>query len=494
TFVTAAIPSYGYYLIANAGTVYIGGTRVSADATYSGDIITDDAAGGLALTDNFSVWIDSVGWRKTGLGTQAPSNCRETTGVEIDGLQSGYQIYRWHYTDSDYGETAGSICGGGPFDSNDNSIDYSGLSAVYLPYNSASTYTPLCGTPAYGAVVSANDGLSSPTTAYQKLSAGGKYNAYFSIAVTTGTVTVYVSSRSYYREIANVSVTADVGTAIPNSSTSPQWPASGRNEVILSSPSFGGFISGKVVQEGTSTGLSGIKVGAGGYTTTTDSNGNYNFSVEAGSYTVTANPDYFSASWTEDSETVEVNENTSQTLDNLEIAPAGWISGKTKNASNDALSYITICATVPAKEFSKDTVSGTDGTYSLKGIKTGDCNVYPILDEADSYTPAGGYSFTLSQGEQKSDQNFTITSSWGKVKGTVFDTAIGGNITTGVLIVATTAAMPAESPDTINSSFRSGTKIYYGTVSLSDGTYEIFVRKGYAYNMRAWYTKQSDNT
>ncbi|MEW6557155.1 MAG: hypothetical protein AB1349_07360 [Elusimicrobiota bacterium] len=496
-YTNTVIPPSCYFLIANTGAVVMGGTTYYADGCYSTiyeDYIKDDTAGGIVLAwaDDPNDKIDSVAWSST--AKDAPSRAVEGE-CEAELWTSSAIMRSSYYEGTDYGWRYE----GNAYDSNDNETDFRyrnpAEESLLRPRNSSNTKTVVSGTPAYGAYISANDGLSSLTFAYMEPTSR---NAYFSISVATGSCTVYISSREYFREISNVSVSYGVGTAIPNSATSPQWPDTDRNEVILSSPVAGGVIYGGVVRGDTWVGVSGIRVEAGIYSATTDSSGSFSFSVDAGSYTVIANPDYFSASWTsgddepDASNTVQVTEGSAADAGALYIYPAGWVSGHTYNASGGNLPYITVRATVPAAGWSKDVLSETDGTYLRKGVRTGSCYMFPVLDAADSYTSAKTYPITVSQGVEDTGNNFTITSAWGKIKGTVSDTEIGGNITTGVLIVATTvAAEPPESPSAIDSSFRSGTKIYYGTVSLSDGTYEVLVRKGWTYNLRAWYTKTS---
>jgi hypothetical protein len=266
----------------------------------------------------------------------------------------------------------------------------------------------------------------------------------------------------------------------------PQWQSTGRNIVVLSSPSVGGVITGKVIRGDSFAAVQGIQVTAGINTTNTDASGNYLFNIEEGSYVVTANAGYNSTGWTQAEETIGVRINQVANVPNLVVYPAGWISGATKNAAGSPLPYITVAATVPLVGFAKDTVSDSGGLYILKGVRTGACYVYPILDAKDYYTSDKAYPITITQGVENTGNNFNITSSWGKIRGTVKSGI--NNITTGVLVLATTGPVPSDPPPLIDSALRAGNIIYYGTVSLSDGTYEIAVRKGWAYNIRAWFT------
>jgi len=498
TFIDTNLFSYGYYLIANTTTVRIGGTSVSANARYSGDVIQEGTPGGIGLCDNYDVWIDSVSWGKTaGLGADPPSQAVETEGYkDVSGpIGSGKQLYRLHYVDSSYGLTSGTIRGGGAYDSNNNLADFyygSIPTSGSPPYNNSASSPPVSGTPAYGAVISADDGLCSSTTAYLKQVSVSpyRYNAYFSIAVTTGVCGVFISSGNFFRSVSSVTVNAGQYASILTNNTSPKRISAGRDSVVLSSPIAGGLILGRVLNWNTFVPISGIQVSAGASPPTyTDSSGRYSFVVDEGSYTVTANKNYFSASWTDDSETAEAVQSQTTEIRDLLIYPAGWISGVTKNASLSPLPYITIRSTMPMHGFSKEGFSDINGSYIIKGVRTGQCYVSSVVDEADTYIAAKSYPITIAQGVENTGNNFTITSAWGKLKGVVRDN--GNNITTGVLIVATTGAVPSDPPQTINHAFRAGNAIYYGTVSISDGTYEVLVRKGWAYNIRAWYTKLS---
>jgi hypothetical protein len=62
-----------------------------------------------------------------------------------------------------------------------------------------------------------------------------------------------------------------------------------------------------------------------------------------------------------------------------------------------------------------------------------------------------------------------------------------------VLIVASSGTITTP-PPTINSAFRSGSNIFYGTVSDVEGNYFISVTWGKIYNMAAWYSTISGET
>jgi len=495
SFNVTGLQSYGYYLIANTSTIHIQGTPVSADAVYSGDVIKNSLSGGVCLTNGYGVWIDSVAWgHLPGWGHVPPSKAVEGSGYTLAGhhlLEPGEQIFRLHYVDSSYGLTSGTIRGGGAYDSNNNLADfyYSDIPNG-APYNNLVSSPPLSGTPASGATISADDGLASSTTAYLKLVSGIRYNAYFSLSIATGVCNIFISSGNYYRSVSSVTVDTGQCISILTGNTSPAQASARRDSVIVSSSPSGGFILGRVLNWNTFAPISGIQVTAGACPPTyTDSSGRYSFIVDEGSYTVTANKNFYSASWTDDYETVQVTKSQSTSVRDLLIYPAGWISGHTKNASHNQLPYITIRSTMPMYGFSKEGFSDGNGSYLIKGVRTGQCYVYPVIDEADTFIADKSYPITIAQGIENSGNDFSITSAWGKIKGVVKDT--GNNITTGALIVATTGTVPSNQPPLIDQALRAGCSAYYGAVSIADGTYEVLVRKGWAYNIRAWYTKQT---
>ena len=116
----------------------------------------------------------------------------------------------------------------------------------------------------------------------------------------------------------------------------PGWQVSGTQTSIMT-PGVGGFrtgaadayfanymetpitqISGKVTNASTGTGMAGVTVTlSSGATTTTDSNGNYVFSVTAGTYTVGAAP----AGFNPGSTTLTVATGSSATGTNLPLVP-----------------------------------------------------------------------------------------------------------------------------------------------------------------------------
>lgn len=484
TYVNTSVDSHKYFLIASYPAV----NGITADAYYTVNENKIDAgwrAGIGLVTDTFNVWVDSIAW---GPGAASPDGAKEGAGLDLTplsepdvaGPEDGDSIERISYSTFTTSALMWNDSNGNAYDNDKNEENWVFHDNQVNPQNSSMSETPVQGMPVGYAVVSANDGLSSSVTT-------DSTGYYYLTEIATGTWTIYASSLILTGIEPNTEIITDGNTNC---------------DIVLSSVSEGGFISGRVIRGDTSVGVSGIRVIAGANPpTTTDVNGNYSFSVEVGSYTVIANPDWFSASWTSgtsDPEATapgEVNENEVVTIEapDLKIYPAGWISGTTYNSSGDPLPYVTVRTTSTNAGFSTDVVSDGVGDYTIKGVEVAaDHNVYPVLDEAESYTPAGGYIVDLSQGEEESGKDFTVASAWGVISGSV--TESGSNITTGVLIIATTDAVPADSPPSISGGVVGGaaSTIYYGVISISDGTYSINVRKGAeTYNMKAWYTTVS---
>ncbi|MFA5779959.1 MAG: carboxypeptidase-like regulatory domain-containing protein [Elusimicrobiota bacterium] len=485
------VDSHKYFLIASYPSV----TGIQADATYlSAKMPNASNTGGVGLLTTADVWIDSIAWGPAG---SIPDNAKEGSGFAIaaGNFSTNDSIERISYSSYTTSVLMWDNSNGNAYDNDKNEENWVFHDNQVKPQNTTSTAeTPVLGTPVGYAVVSANDGLSSAVNA-------SSTGYYYLTGIATGTVvTIYGSSLTLMGLVPNNNITTGGKT---------------KCDIILSSTSEGGFISGRVIRGDTLAGVADITVSAGVYSAVTDTSGNFSFSVDVGSYTVIANPDYTSvpdgAKWTsgtsqaEANKTVEVNYGASVSAGDLKIYAAGWISGHTYNASGGDLPYITIRTTSPTSNFSTDVVSGTDGTYMIKGAKTAtDYDLYPVLDDADSFliwngsawvSSTEGYSVDLSQGEEETGKDFRITSAWGKIQGSVSDTAIGGNIKTGVLIIATTDAMPADSPPAISGGSVGGTNtIYYGTISDSSGNYSVSVRKGWTYNLKSWYTKISGAT
>jgi hypothetical protein len=219
-----------YYLIANTPIVSAGGVSRRADATYSAtnalypDIIKADSGvcGGGGDADTVGLlWattnndIDVVGWNKTTTGHANPPGRETSPIVQSDGFTHNEQFVRRTSTNSTIGTGIGRA-----YDTDNNSVDFIVASPIqYPPRNSTDSEPIVSGRPAYGAYVSATDGLSETVTAQPVGSP--PYAEFQLVSVATGTWTVIIASDSYSLEISSVIVTPSATTRIPNAVTTP---------------------------------------------------------------------------------------------------------------------------------------------------------------------------------------------------------------------------------------------------------------------------------
>lgn len=504
-YINTNIPAYGYFLLANTATITLDGLGAPisrpVDAKYSAsygpepyNLIQENERGGLVITNNFDVAFDSVAWSKSGSGQSAPDKGEETTGVTaVGGLESGKLIFRrssptfWNYNK------------GAAYDSNNNSKDFFGPSppaggvwgVTYSPMGTTFTYAPISGTPAPGVIISSNDGLSATTTSYATTVSGFSV-AYFDLpGVATGTWTVAAALNNHYQEVSNVVIAENQYTGIPNAGTTPPWPMNNFNYLVLSSAAVYGYVSGQVTAGG--SGVSGITVSAGITSTTSGGNGRYYLGLTPESYYITANPGNANANYTQTTTTYPVVVNLGQITSgvNLVISQGGAISGNVKVGS-DPIPDVTVRALDGAAQEKGTVVTDASGNYLIEGLSVNGnpYTVAPVLDANETPSPPS-ISLNVVQGITQPGNDFLISYAFGKISGTVKENS--KLIYTGVLLVATTAAIASDPPNT-DYSLRSGPVVYYNTDSQSDGTYQLNVRAnsgGTTYNVYAWFTKPS---
>lgn len=486
-----------YYLIANTPTVTVGGTTVAADASYTGNAIEDDKKGAvLAYLWTGTTWkVDIVGWAPS--AGSAPAY--EGAAIkDSNGLDEGKTHIRSSAPGGYYSQP-----GGNAYDSSNNANDFLknlniGASSEYYPKNSSYSAAPISGSPSYGAVITCDDGLSRSTLSYYTTNAAGHAMAYFSLPnVATGTWNVACYNSGAYRQISNVSVLNNGQVlGIPNAATSPIWPAANMNNVILLAPtSSGGAIAGTVKNSG--VGVSGIKVEAGVSSTFSGSGGYYSLTLDPGLYNITANPNNLNSNYTSQTVSSSVYQGQITNGINFNITAGGSVGGKVLSSAGDLLPSILVTASNSNGSEVGSALTGSDGKFTISNLPTSGNNytVEPELDSGESATPsvrtltvaAGSTKWTDTSGIYSS---FTVTSAFGNLQGTVTDGAT--TINTGVLIIATTSTITSD-PPTINDALRTGSVLYYGTVSQSDGSYDLSLRGGYAYNVYAWYSTMSNS-
>lgn len=469
TFNTASLPTQRYFLIASTSPVNFRGLSRTADAVYnevSLDKIVDASDGGVGIRSQAaSSWYDRVAWSKTA-GPEPPAELIETLPLIIPGgLEDGEQLVR---KSSATGIAAGS---GRTYDSNDNSADLAHYETPAIDaQNSTVTETPTTGTPASGALVFADDGLSNGAV----VSSTG---AFALVSVATGTWTLVISSGLVTQ------TTGLYGGLVDGYSTTTPT-------MILTNPSLTGYIAGNV-ETITGTDLANILVEAGGGTDRTDAAGNYFLASTTGTVPVVVNRGGDNPLYVEATTNVTFGLGALATA-NFALSQGGRITGTVTSNGVDALPNIPVTASVGGVTRGTG-VSGTTGAFEILSLSTGSYIVAPQLESGESASPSST-TVSVTAGGTGAAGNFTVSGALGYISGSLtLGSLTGSPITTGVLVYATTATITA-SPPSITAAVRAGTAIYYAASSFADGSYEIGVRGGATYNVYAWYTTYSGDT
>lgn len=501
-----------YYIFANTTTVTMAGTSRTADAVYRNtnpgypDLIptsnnggpcssgTPDAdAVGIAYSSSGD-WIDRLGWTKD-MFTHLP-NLVEGTGIlQVGTLQDGEAYVRRTSTST----TAPVVAGHGrAYDSGNNNSDFtSGIPGIYPPRNTSNTETVVAGTPAIGSIISANDGLSQSVSATNTNPSTSPAVAVFQLtSVATGTWTVVVTSGSAEMEISSVVVTANNKTYIPNSITSPVWPVTNYNSLMLSTTVTQGFISGWVRDAfglAINSPSSGIPVSAAGGTTNANTTtGNYFLRLATGVYDVSANSGNVSSSYiSQTSATVVVTLGAITSNVNFSLSQGGRIRGSVTRDGINAIPGVSVIAIDSNDVTREQEVSGSSGQFLLINLATGTYTVEPVLGSGESSSP-GSYSVTVTAGATVVAGTFTITGVFGTIRGSV--TSGGSPIRTGVLLICSTSTISG-APPALSSGTLTGSG-YYLTNSYEDGTYSVDVIGSTTtnYKVYAYYTTFNGTT
>ena len=529
TYVSTYVASGHYYLIANRSSFTVLGTNYSADAYYTDTAngtcspappVSDWSApavkrilqaghnGTVWLTDANSHILDAVGWDHSS-SRPAPSP-RETGGIPFNGsnaLQSGEQIVRFS-TPCAVGNAYGKA-----YDTDDNPNNFyynnSGpsLPIGYPPFTSTgAVQTILAGRPSTGAYVFADDGNSSGIVSSSGSVSGPQgqtclFSSFTLVGVATGTWTVTAVSNSFNQVVSNVVVTQGASTGIANSATSPAWPAANLNYIAIASTYTGGLAVGYVYGAGAgyNTRLSGISVGAGGSPTTTDAQGLYILSLSTGTNTVIANYNSANGNYQTSSTDVTITQGTVTTVADFHLAQGGFIRGYVTSGTG-ALPNVVVDATQGGSVY-EDTSDSTGYFSIFVATASAAYTLTPELDSSQSYTssavsPCAGSPISCTvtaAGSTVFAGTVTVSGSMGTITGTV--TSNGSAITTGVLIIASTATVPDPPADVVASS-APALAAFYAVSSQGDGTYSLDVRGSTStpYNMRAFYPVVDINT
>jgi len=327
-----------------------------------------------------------------------------------------------------------------------------------------------------GAMVSCDDGLSTPVCA----DATGYY---LLTNVATGYWTVFASSitlclNGHSTNLVNVTE-----------------GARGRQDVVLASSTVNGSISG-YVRDPNSFGISNIIVSAGGKDGTTDVLGYYAiFDVDPATHNVVANPAYTNKSYVTDTKTgIVVEEGVNTPNVDFTLYPGGSVTGSVTVGGQNYPGVIVRAVDKNGVEQGATTTIA-DGTFVIEPLAAwpsfNDYTVEPVIS-ADVLSDPEERTVEIVQGTTKTkdksndDITFEITPAKVEIRGTV--TENGVPIGTGVLVVVSSVTIPS-TPPTINYTFRAGSAVYYGTTSISEGTYTLSVRSNNTYNVAAWYTE-----
>ncbi len=495
TYINNTVPSNGFYLFSNTGTVTISGNDYAADAVWENVvggpndtepqfsyfnpatnslniiIVREDDSGiaeGAGALELYRISdgqiLDQVGWR--GGGSGAVPGFYEGNPMSMNqGINRNEQFYR-------FSSTSGYTAGQGPaYDSQDNDRDWEvNASPTIVPKNTSASAAPVAGSPADQAYVFATDGLSSTVQA-STASLNPPYAKYTLSSIATGTWTVAASSGTSYYEFS---------VTVGGNGTSQT------QDIFLTSSTELGYVSGQVTKVGGGA-LPGITVNPGGVTT--DAGGYYRLATSAGAATITANPNSVNSSYVEDSATVTVVMGQIVSGVDFTLSGGGKIRGKVTSDGTNALPGIPVSITNTATSLEvANELSGTDG-YFEASVATGTYYATPIGEFGEVVTPSSA-TVTVASGGTVTTPTFTIGPALGTITGNV--TVNGEAITGGVLIIASTGTVSDPPPD-VDAALRSGGLVYYMASSGGDGTYSLDVHAG-TYNVYGWYTTFNGQT
>lgn len=520
-YISTFVASRGYYLITNTGDgggasaatycapITVAGVTTAPNACWrfvgmpnhtlqcatlstGGCTVAQNASGIAVGTNGGAAWsgtsdftkYDSIAW--TGSGT-VPTYPQETTAANssaASGMVPGEQFVRRVDT------TTATTAYGNAYDSGNNSLDFVSIVPLTVTaHSSTTTRVPITGTPAYGAIASVTDGLSTPSTA---TATGAPPVAQFLVpSVATGTWSVYLDSGASSAEITNTIVSANTTTYISNAATVPSWPASGAYSVNLTTSGLIGTISGTILNANGAVISPAITVNIGGVNATVGATGFYSVRLSTGNYDVIANPSNANSSYESQTRANVVISMGDITPDvDFVLSQGGKIAGFITRDGTNPLPGVTVTATNSNGLVVDTQVSGSNGRFTLVNLSTATYTVQPVLDTKETSTPTSATS-VVTAGNTVWSSTFTVTGAMGTVTGAV--SASGQPIQTGVLIVVSTSTI--SSPPTLSSSTLTGAG-YYLDSSHEDGTYAIDVRGSTSttYNVYGYYQRMSGST
>ena len=488
------IPSGYHYLIASTGTFTWGGTPITADAVYGAansppcnligsvySCITRDRAGAIRISDAGGNVLDTLGWSNTGAAKTAPYY-EGTSKSLASGFPEGAQFFR--YTSPGSGSAGTGSC----YDTDNNSSNFfyfnPSINGFYPMGRFSGNKPPVTGTPGAGAIVTANDGLSTSVLA-------SSTGFFFLTDVATSAVLninssweVLIASYTIFGSSAGLVITSGQNKNI--------------GTVALSSSVSGGIASGYVYGSGPDQdkplGSPTILVGSAGTTVYTNTQGYYRLFLGTGTAVITANYGSANGSYQSSDETVVLTEGVITDVPDFHLAQSGTIKGYV-TAGTGALPNIIVQATNGGAIY-EDTSDSTGNYYISAATSSVAYTVTPVLDALQSYTslPADPLTVTLAiPGSTVFSGTITVVGAMGTIAGTVVASTV--SVTTGVLVVASTIAV-TDPLTTFTAANLLALPVYYSASSQADGSYSLDVRSSTSmpYYLRAFYPVVNPNS
>ena len=519
------IPPNRFFLISNYSTVTVQTAAMEviarmADAYYGGGDGSEnriDTKGGIRVTgaqghsyNGRDDWHDGFAWGALPGLTLAKEGSCNSKDLETDGifmrlayklnendcfdlntslLRNGNPAWANNFDSNNSGTQCGSS---GDFDKNID-LTYHITSSSGIA-NADTELPPMTGTPAAGAIVTANDGLSAAVFVQ-------RYGSFTLTDVTTGAWTVAIVSstprNSYFQEIYTTVTVSPPFLGIPHPFSAPQSNPDPlglvQNTSSMPFVTDRGMIAGRIV-DANGAGIGGIYADAVSGNDQTNSWGYYRLLVSSGSYTVTCNVLNANPSFTQGSSASVIVE-LGQITDGVDfiLISGGNIKGFVTSNGVDPLPGYSISLQRDNAEYTTG-ITGTDGLFYINNVATATAsNPYTALcvaDSGESIDPSTGIVVTPVAGKTIHIGTFTVSSGYGTFTGQVRDGS--ALIETGVLVVGSTLAIvTTSSGPTINSSVTGGATAYYFAASDSAGEYNLRVLGGTLYNLYGWYANES---
>ena len=271
--------------------------------------------------------------------------------------------------------------------------------------------------------------------------------AYATDFVSTGNYTVVASASGFASQSKSTTVTSGQTATV--------------NFTLLSAAGTGALV-GTVVNISNNVPISGATVTFSGGTTTTNSNGFYQFTnVAVGTYNVTASHTGFFSS----TQSATVTSGGTTTL-NFKLATGGKLAGTVKNSSGVAISGASVKISGGSVPTSVTLTTSSTGGYATNFIPVGS---YTITVSATGFATQSKTA-TVNTG-QTTTVNFTLSAGGGT--GTLSGTVV--NISTNAAISGATVSFSGGSTTTNSSGFYQFTNVAAGTYNVTACAHRILL-------------------